>query len=47
MTWYDDGKEGEVLRDLLNRFEAKNPDIKVVIDTVPYATGILRPCLCS
>ncbi len=42
ITWYDDGKEGEVLRDLLNRFEAKNPDIKIVIDTVPYAKGILE-----
>jgi alpha-1,4-digalacturonate transport system substrate-binding protein len=31
-----------VLRDLLDRFEADNPDIKVVIDTVPYAQGILE-----
>jgi alpha-1,4-digalacturonate transport system substrate-binding protein len=37
MMWYDDGKEGEVMRDLLNRFEADNPDIKVVMDTVAYA----------
>ncbi|MEZ4732502.1 MAG: ABC transporter substrate-binding protein [Caldilineaceae bacterium] len=42
ITWYDDGNEGEVLRDLLDRFEADNPDITVVIDTVPYATGILE-----
>ena len=41
ITWYDDGNEGEVLRDLLDRFEAENPDIKVVIDTVPYSSGIL------
>lgn len=36
ITWYDDGNEGEVLRDLLDRFEAENPDITVVIDTVAY-----------
>ena len=40
MTWYNDGNEGEVIRDLLDRFEADNPDIKVVMDTVDYATGI-------
>src|SRR5690606_36068136 len=38
ITWYDDGNEGEVLRDLLDRFEAENPDITVVIDTVPYSS---------
>jgi alpha-1,4-digalacturonate transport system substrate-binding protein len=38
MMWYNDGNEGEVVRDLLNRFEAANPDIKVVMDTVPYKT---------
>ena len=37
ITWYDDGNEGEVLRDLLDRFEAEHSNIKVVIDTVPYA----------
>jgi alpha-1,4-digalacturonate transport system substrate-binding protein len=37
ITWYDDGNEGEVLRDLLDDFEAENEDIKVVIDTVPYS----------
>lgn len=42
ITWYDDGNEGAVLRELLDRFEADNPDIKVVIDTVPYNTGILE-----
>src|SRR5690606_27038383 len=42
ITWYDDGNEGQVLRDLLDRFEAENPDIRVVLDTVPYATGILQ-----
>ncbi len=40
ITWYDDGNEGEVLRDLLDRFEAENPDITVVIDTIDYGDGI-------
>jgi len=41
IAWYDDGNEGAVLRDLLDRFEADNADIRVVIDTVPY-TSILE-----
>ncbi len=36
--WYDDGEEGSVMRDLLDRFEAENPDIKVVMDIVAYKT---------
>lgn len=36
ITWYNDGNEGEVLRDLLDRFEAENPDITVTLDTVAY-----------
>lgn len=36
LMWYNDGNEGEVMRDLLNRFEAANPDIKVILDQVPY-----------
>ncbi|MBO6720200.1 MAG: carbohydrate ABC transporter substrate-binding protein [Roseitalea sp.] len=36
ITWYNDGNEGEVMRDLLDRFEEANPDITVVLDTVPY-----------
>ena len=36
MMWYSDGNEGEVMQDLLTRFEADNPDIKVVLDTVAY-----------
>lgn len=36
ITWYNDGNEGEVMRDLLDRFEEQNPDITVVLDTVPY-----------
>lgn len=41
IRWYNDGNEGEVLRDLLDAFEADNPDISVEIDTVPY-TAILE-----
>ncbi len=37
MTWYTDGNEDQVMRDLLDRFEAANPDIKVVMDVVPYS----------
>jgi alpha-1,4-digalacturonate transport system substrate-binding protein len=36
LAWYSDGNEGEVLLDLLKRFEAKNTDIKVVVDQMPY-----------
>jgi alpha-1,4-digalacturonate transport system substrate-binding protein len=36
-VWYEDGNEGEVIRDLLDRFEAENPDIRVILDTLPYA----------
>lgn len=36
MTWYNDGIEGEVMQGLLDRFEAENPDIDVVLDVVPY-----------
>lgn len=42
MTWYDDGQEGVVMRELLDRFEAANPDIVVIMDTVPFAAGILQ-----
>jgi len=42
MTWYDDGQEGVVMRELLDRFEAANPDIRIVMDTVPFAAGILQ-----
>ncbi len=37
ITWYNDGNEGQVLRDLLDRFEAENPGIKTVIDEVAYS----------
>lgn len=36
MAWYSDGNEGEVMNDLLRRFEGKNPDIRVVLDQVPF-----------
>ncbi len=36
IMWYSDGNEGDVMRDLLNRFEKQNTDIKVVLDLVPY-----------
>ncbi|PSC03074.1 ABC transporter substrate-binding protein [Alsobacter soli] len=36
MMWYSDGNEGEVMADLLKRFEDKNKDIKVVLDQVPF-----------
>src|ERR1700751_3779680 len=36
MTWYSDGNEGEVMADLLKRFQAQNKDIEVVLDQVPF-----------
>lgn len=36
--WYSDGVEGEVMRDLLDRFEEQNPDVRVILDEVPYST---------
>ena len=36
MAWYSDGNEGEVMADLLKRFEEQNKDIEVVLDQVPY-----------
>lgn len=36
IAWYNDGNEGEVLRELLDEFEADNPDITVTIDTLAY-----------
>lgn len=40
MIYYSDGNEDVVTRELLDRFEAENPDIKVVMDVVDYAKGI-------
>ncbi len=36
MTFYTDGSEDVVMRDLLDRFEEENPDIDVVMDVVAY-----------
>jgi alpha-1,4-digalacturonate transport system substrate-binding protein len=36
--WYDDGSESEIMRDLLDRFEAENPGITIVLDNIPYPT---------
>ncbi|MCJ7659815.1 MAG: hypothetical protein MUO67_11750, partial [Anaerolineales bacterium] len=37
-TYYADGVEADVMQPLLDAFMAENPDIKVVLDVVPYAT---------
>lgn len=36
VMWYSDGVEGEVIADLLERFEKENPEIDVVLDNVAY-----------
>lgn len=36
IAWYSDGNEGEVLIDLLKRFESANPDVKVAVDQMPF-----------
>ncbi len=33
---YSDGNECEVTQDLAKRFEAKNPEVKVIVDKVPF-----------
>jgi len=38
ITWYTDGNEDVVMRELLDKFEAANPDITVVLDNVAYNT---------
>ncbi|MCD4686819.1 MAG: extracellular solute-binding protein [Anaerolineae bacterium] len=37
ILWYNDGNEGDVLRDLLDDFEAEYPNLSVEIDVVGYA----------
>jgi alpha-1,4-digalacturonate transport system substrate-binding protein len=37
-TYYADGVEADVMQPILDAFMAENPDIKVVLDVVPYAT---------
>ncbi|HEX9857680.1 MAG TPA: extracellular solute-binding protein [Paracoccaceae bacterium] len=36
MMWYSDGVEGEVMKDLIARFNAANPGINVILDEVAY-----------
>ncbi|MDP0928923.1 ABC transporter substrate-binding protein [Paracoccus onubensis] len=36
VMWYSDGIEGEVMQDLLDRFEESHPEIDVVLDNVAY-----------
>jgi len=36
IMWYSDGVEGEVMRDLIDRFMAENPGINVILDEVPF-----------
>jgi alpha-1,4-digalacturonate transport system substrate-binding protein len=45
MMWYNDGSEGDVMRAILDKFEAANPGIKVKMDTVAYADldKVLQP----
>lgn len=45
MMWYNDGNEGDVMRAILDKFQAANPGITVKMDTVPYANlnTILQP----
>jgi alpha-1,4-digalacturonate transport system substrate-binding protein len=45
ITWYNDGNEGDVMRTLLDKFQAANPNITVKLDTVAYADlgKILQP----
>ena len=37
IMWYSDGNEGEVIADLIKRFEGENPEIDVVLDNVSYS----------
>jgi alpha-1,4-digalacturonate transport system substrate-binding protein len=45
MMWYNDGNEGDVMRAILDKFQAANPNITVKMDTVAYANlnTILQP----
>ena len=36
IMWYSDGVEGEVIKDILDRFQKENPDIKITLDNVAY-----------
>src|ERR1700750_2731971 len=39
IMWYSDGNEGDVLKDLIDRFEKDHPDIHVTIANVSYQTA--------
>ncbi len=47
IMWYSDGVEGEVLKDLLNRFMKENPGINVVLDNVVLHGRAANSCQCS
>jgi alpha-1,4-digalacturonate transport system substrate-binding protein len=36
IMWYSDGVEGDVIKDILDRFQKDNPDIKITLDNVAY-----------
>jgi alpha-1,4-digalacturonate transport system substrate-binding protein len=36
LMWYSDGVEGEVMKDLVARFNAENPGINLILDEVAY-----------
>ena len=38
IEWYSDGVEGQVMQDLVDRFNKDHPDIKVTLDQVSYQT---------
>lgn len=37
VMWYSDGVEGEVMKDLVDRFMEENPEINVILDNVAYS----------
>lgn len=37
ILWYNDGIEGQVMRDMLDRYQEANPGVTVVLDEVPFA----------
>lgn len=37
VMWYSDGVEGEVMKDLVDRFMVENPEINVILDNVAYS----------
>ena len=43
IMWYNDGNEGDVLRGLLDAFEAEHPNIKVEIDVVGVCRSAQHP----